>query len=202
MEELQTIIEKLLKDSVNPVDVLVRGLDLLDKETPQYMFRTKDPYKIIIRNKSGSDIIGGLSVNYLFFFKVPGLLNAMTYGGLTIYDRGSIFQGFIPGDNGGFIPIGRRSQHDVPLEDIYYGFDILGQNHVIHPYRNKEEHDLFFRIIYSFKKFGEFTLNVKKKSRFVKPMYDIARGVRRITNNNSSEVKLLAENNASLDQRV
>ncbi len=192
MKNLQIANQEILRANyAAPREILVEGLDLLNNETPQHIFRTRDPYKIVIRNKSGSDIFGGLSVKEVLFWKVPGYLNAMTYGGLTIYDKGPICQGVIPGNNGEIFLIGRRSQHDVPVEDIEYGFDIFGQNHAIYPYRNKEEYDLFYRIILTFKKFGEFTLDNKKKSRFVKPLYDVVRGVKRIRNQKTLELSLL-----------
>lgn len=167
-------------DDVDARDFLVSRLDLLNSENPQYVFATDNQFNVIIRNESGSDVYGGLSKKPvmsfgLFTLSVPGYLNMMEYQGLTLYDHGHIFSGFLDFGKEGIVPVGRRSQHDVPLEEIQWGFNIHGQNHAIYPLGNDEDAALLDRIVSAFRKYGTFEQQQEKKSRRVRPFYDASR---------------------------
>ena len=184
-------------DDVDARDFLVNHLDLLDAEKPRYVFATDNQFNVIFRNESGSDVYGGLSKKPVMSFgpftlSMPGYLNRMDYQGLTLYDHGHIFNGFLDFGEEGIVPIGRRSQHDVPLEDIQWGFDIRGQNHAIYPLGNEGDTALLDRIISVFRKYGTFEQQQEKKSRRAKPFYDGGRALKRVVGlQRPLEVRLL-----------
>jgi hypothetical protein len=170
-------------DDVAAREFLASHLDFLDAEKPQYVFATEDQFKVIIRNENGTDVYGGLSKKPMISFgpftlSVPGYLNMIDYQGLTLYDHGHIFSGFLDFGEDGIVPTGRRSQHDVPLEDIQWGYDVYGQNHAIYPFGNNGDVALLDRIVSVFRKYGTFEQQQQKKSRRSKPFYDVARHVR------------------------
>jgi hypothetical protein len=185
-------------DDVYARAFLVNRLDLLDAEKPQYVFATDNQFNVIFRNESGSDVYGGLSKKPfaslfgLFTLSMPGYLNMMDYQGLKLYDYGHIFSGFLDFGEEGIIPIGRRSQHNVPLEDIQWGFDIRGQNHAIYPLGNDGDAALLDRIVSVFRKYGTFEQQQEKKSRRAKPFYDTSRYFKRVVGlQRPLEVRLL-----------
>ena len=173
-------------DSMDNLDArcfLANTLNLLDKEKPKHIFSTKNKFRAIIRNENGSDVYCGLSEKQImslgpFTVSVPGYLNAMMYHGLTIYDNGHIFSGFLDFGKEGILPIGRRAQHDAPIEDIGWGFNVFGQNYKLYPFRDEEDASLIDRVTSVFRKYGTFEQREKKKSRYVKSFYDISNNIR------------------------
>lgn len=90
----------------------------MDGEEPQHIFRTNDTYKVVIRNKSGSDIYGGLFHGHIFFIPVPGLLETMAYGGLKMCYPHIPFTYMCDLGDGSWTGIGKISQQDVPFEEV------------------------------------------------------------------------------------
>ncbi len=171
-------------ENINPRQFLCNRLDLLEKENPQYVFVTDDPFKIIVRNESGSDVYGTYQKKHfhpllsLLLGPSPGYLNQMNYEGLTVYDHGNLFSYALENSDGTWTGIDRRAQQDIPLDQIQYGFDIHGTNHVIYPYGGGDDALLADRITKIFNKYGTFERQQPKKSRQSKRWYDLTRYVR------------------------
>ncbi|MFH1399884.1 MAG: hypothetical protein ABIH41_00035, partial [Nanoarchaeota archaeon] len=160
---------------------LVDRLDLLDRETPQYLFATKSAFNVIIRNRSGSDVSGELSrkpfISFAGFLTVfvPGYLQTMQYDGLALYDPGPLFAYEARNADGTWSGLGRLTQQDTALEEFKLHFDVHGTTHAINPLGNDEDAALADRITNSFQKYGTFEMKQDKKSRLVKPAYDASR---------------------------
>jgi len=148
------------QSQMNPMMFFFNNLALLEQTEPRYVFATKDPFAIVIRNQNGTDIKGCLQKMPVFSFLgtftlcEPGLLNRITYNGLTLYNN-------------------RDIQQDETDPAVKYGFDVDGQNIVIHPFENKEDYNLVMRITRVFAKYGHFALTNKHKSSRIKPLYDL-----------------------------
>lgn len=190
--------------AIDPVSVdhrvfLENRLDMLDAEIPKHVFSTSDRYKIIIRNKSGSDVYGGLATWIVFgFFQVPGQLNRIDYHGITLYTCRpcDLFAGKISLPDGGWIGFDRRTQADVPLEEVTLGFDIGGVTHEIYPHGNDVDAGLIDRIVKVFRKYGTFEETHRKKSKYVRPVFDAARSLRTYAGlQKPLETKLLSSGN-------
>ena len=161
---------------------LINRAELLQAEEPEHAFRTGDPYNIVIRNKSGTDVYGELFHGHiLFFFPVPGVLERLEYQGLRLPHPNPLnyythFTTYADGTWGGF---GRRSQADVPLEDVTFGLDIYGANVTIRPFG--PDIDIAQKLQDAFRKYYDFERTAAKKSRTSKKYYDLGRYVRRLT---------------------
>lgn len=72
------------------------------------------------------------------------------------------------------------------------GYDINGQNYALYPFGSQQDAALVDRMIVVFRKYGTFEQKEKKKSRIIKPVYDLWRRIRRISGRQETlEVKLL-----------
>lgn len=157
-------------------DILLNRLDILEKEVPWKVFRTDDLYAVTIKNESGSEVTGGLSkksgVLFGIPFSMPGYLNTMAYEGVVLYDHCHIFAHVARFPDGSWTGIGRRAQHEVPLEELAFGVDVYGGNHLLYPFGRGDDARLADRIIGVFRKYGSFVDGQESASRYLEPLYD------------------------------
>ena len=159
---------------------LTNRAELLAAEKPEYVFKTRDPYKIVFRNNSGTDVYGELFHGYIFFFPVPGVLEKLEYEGLGLPSSNPLtyFAYYTEYADGTWEGLGRRSQPDVPLEEVKFGLTIYGTNVTIKPFG--PDMDIAQRLLDVFKKYHDFERTAKKKPMVSKAYHDFARVVRRL----------------------
>ena len=151
----------------------------LEAETPQYIFETRDSYQKIIRNQSRTEIRAGLFHGHIFFFPIPGVIETieykglkMSYPGLSIDNRSSeeTWDGLgtlcLPNSFGTF------------HADLIYGLFIDGVNYRFKLYdretRQVPDEKFDERVKSLFDRLRTFEQKTQPKSRFLKPVYDIA----------------------------
>ncbi len=179
--------------------MLEERLTRLEAETPQYFFRTKDSYAMIIKNTSRSEIGTELFHGHVFGFPIPGNVETIEYDGLRVRNPGSSindrcyeekWDGFgtlkvdcfsDPNYKGGLWRINMIGGK-LCTGEWTYGFFLDGTNYRFTLIRRNDytEEDmqaldermaLCERITATFDRLNTFKTATKPKSRFVKPFY-------------------------------
>jgi len=162
--------------------ILEERIAELEAEEPVHVFATKDKYKVIIRNKSGTDTNCGRYYGSVLIFPIPGNVQSIRYKDLCIASPG-----FSQDLRGLEERIGTINFWTL-TGTTTYRFQLNGEPFVIYPFVSKDkepnescegDRDLFNRIGNIFEKYNHFVWNTKHKPRCVKPFYDIERAVRR-----------------------
>ncbi len=132
-------------------DYLAEQLRLLHDEVPTHLFKTDNEYKVIIKNRSGSEIKGEYFHGSILVFLIPGLLTRIQYHDLDIRC----------GDEA-YIKPHADFWEMAPLEQIGWVYQVRSQTHILFPYADEDDGWLVEKAETVFDKYRAFDAVAKK----------------------------------------
>ncbi len=159
--------------------LLEERLAELEAETPRYIFETRDSYQKVIKNQSRTEIRAELFHGHIFIFPIPGVIETIEYRGLRMsYPGLSINNKSSEETWDGLGTLCLADSFGTFHADLIYGLFIDGVNYRFKLYdretRQVPDEEFDEKVKRLFDRLRTFEQKTKQKSRFLKPVYDMA----------------------------